>query len=112
MRAGQRGFALAATPDGRTIAVADDTAAGVVVRDRQAWWAGDPGERGADPPRRDEAVQDVAIDADGTRLAVVYAEGDADAWTLVVGRLRDGRWETVVSTMLESQAPPTIDWLE
>ena len=106
-----RGFALAATPDGRTIAVADDDAAGVVVQDRRTWWAGDPGESGGDPPRRDEAVQDVAIDADGTRLAVVYAE-DADAWTLVVDRLRDGRWETVVSTTLESEAPPTIDWLE
>jgi len=106
-----RGFALAATPDGRTIAVADDDAAGVVVQDRRTWWAGDPGESGGDPPRRDEAVQDVAIDADGTRLAVVYAE-DADAWTLVVDRLRDGRWETVMSTTLESEAPPTIDWLE
>jgi len=107
-----RGFALAATPDGRTIAVADDAAAGVVVRDRQTWWRGDPVEPGGDPPRRDEAVQDVAIDADGTRLAVVYAEADPDAWTLVVDRLRDGSWETVVSTTLESEPPPTIDWLE
>ena len=92
--------------------MADDAAAGVVVRDLQSWWAGEPGEPDGDPPRRDEAVQDVAIDADGTRLAVVYAEGDADAWTLVVDRLRDGRWETIVSTILESDAPPTIDWLE
>lgn len=107
-----RGFAVAATQDGRSIAVADDAAAGVVIRDRHRWWAGDPGATGSDPPGREEAVQDVAIDADGTRLAVVYAEGDADAWTLVVDRLRDGRWETVVSTTLEGDAPPTIDWLE
>jgi hypothetical protein len=43
---------------------------------------------------------------------VVYADGDSDAWTLVVDRLRDGRWETVVSTTLDSAVPPTIDWLE
>ena len=107
-----RGFALAATPDGRTIAVADDAAGGVVIRGRRTWWKGDHGEPGGDPPRRDKAVQDVAIDADGTRLAVVYADGDTDAWTLIVDRLRDGRRETVVSTMLESEPPPTIDWLE
>jgi len=106
------GFALAATADGRTIALADDDAAGVVVRDRRSWWGGAPDEPRADPPAVDKAVQDVAIDADGTRLAVVYAEGDSDAWTLVVDRLRDGRWETVVSTTLDSAVPPTIDWLE
>ena len=104
-----RGFALAATADGRTIAVADDA---VVIRDRRSWWAGDPVEPGGDPPGRDEAVQDVAIDADGTRLGVVYANGDSDVWTLVVDRLRDGRWETLVSATLESDSPPTIDWLE
>ena len=54
----------------------------------------------------------MAIDADGTRLAVVYAAGDTDAWKLVVERLRDGRWETVVMTSLASEAPPMIDWLE
>jgi hypothetical protein len=106
------GFALAATADGRTIALADDDAAGVVVRDRRSWWGGGPDEPRADPPAVDKAVQDVAIDADGTRLAVVYTEGDSDAWTLVVDRLRDGRWETVVSTTLDSAVPPTIDWLE
>jgi hypothetical protein len=111
-RSQSRGFALAATPDGRTIAVADDEAAGVVVRDRRSWWAGDPGEPHMDPPAIDKSVQDVAIDADATRLAVVYADGDSDAWTLVVDRLRDGRWETVVSTTLDSAVPPTIDWLE
>jgi hypothetical protein len=107
-----RGFALTATADGGTIALADDDAAGVVVRDRRSWWAGDSGESEVDPPAVDKAVQDVAIDADGTRLAVVYAEGDSDAWTLVVDRLRDGRWETVVSTQLDSAIPPSIDWLE
>ena len=107
-----RGFALGATAVGKTIALADDDAAGVVVRDRRSWWAGDPGESEVDPPAVDKAVQDVAIDADGTRLAVIYAEGDSDAWTLVVDRLRDGRWETVVSTQLDSAIPPTIDWLE
>jgi hypothetical protein len=107
-----RGFALAATADGQTIALADDDVAGVVVRDRRSWWAGDPGESEGEPPAVDKAVQDVAIDADGTRLALVYAEGDSDAWTLVVDRRRDGRWETVVSTQLYGAIPPTVDWLE
>jgi hypothetical protein len=63
--------------DGRTIAVADEDAAGVVVRDLQSWWAGEPGEptgsagtRGGGSGRGDRRRR--------TRLAVVYAEGDAD----------------------------------
>jgi hypothetical protein len=107
-----RGFALAAAPDGLTIAVADDAASGVVVRDRRSWWAGDPGNHGVDPPPADDAVQDVAIDADGSRVAVVYATGDPSAWTLAVYRLAGGHRDTVVTTTLESSAPPTIDWLE
>jgi hypothetical protein len=109
---GSRGFALAATPDGRTLAVADDSAHGVVVADRAQWWLGERAGSLVEPPSPDLAVQDVAIDADGTRLAVVYARGDSSTWTLVVSRFADGRWERAASIDLESETPPTIDWLE
>jgi hypothetical protein len=107
------GFALAATPDGRTIAVADDAAGAVVVRDRAAWWS--DAEGGGDPgldPEVTDVVQDVAIDADGGRVAVVYAGADTPEWTLAVYRLGEGRWERITSTEVTSDAPPTIDWLE
>jgi hypothetical protein len=109
---GSRGFALAATPGGQTLAVADDSARGVVVEDRATWWSGETTGTPVEPPAADLAVQDVAIDADGTRLAVVYARGDSATWTLAVSRVVDGRWELAATIDLESEAPPTIDWLE
>jgi DNA-binding beta-propeller fold protein YncE len=109
---GSRGFALAATPDGQTLAVADDSAQRVVVVDRATWWSGETTGTPVESPAADLAVQDVAIDADGTRLAVVYARGDSSTWTLVVSRFADGRWERAASVDLEGETPPTIDWLE
>ena len=52
----------------------------------------------------------MAIDADG-RGSPWSTPKATRTLTLIVDRLRDGRWETVVSTTLESDAPPTIDWL-
>jgi hypothetical protein len=109
---GSRGFAVAATPDGRTLAVAGGSARGVVVADREKWWSGEAAGSPVEPPAADVAIQDVAIDADGTRLAVVYAHGDSANWTLEMSRLVDGTWQRGLSIELESEVPPTIDWLE
>jgi hypothetical protein len=83
-----------------------------VVVDRATWWSGGTTGTPVESPAADLAVQDVAIDADGTRLAVVYARGDSSTWTLVVSRFADGRWERAASVDLEGETPPTIDWLE
>jgi hypothetical protein len=107
-----RGFAIAATPDGRTIAVSDDALQSVVVVPRADWWSGASTGAAIPPPTGDVAVQDIAIDADGTRVAVVYAHGDTSTWTLVVDRLANGMWERSTSIELDSEDPPTIDWLE
>jgi hypothetical protein len=106
-----RGFALAASADGRRIAVADDATEGIGIAEPSAWWAGKAAEP-AVPQLVDRAVQDVAIDADGTRIAVVYAHGDSPSWTVGVHRLVGDRWQPVTSFEVESPTPPTIDWLE
>jgi hypothetical protein len=106
-----RGFALAASADGRRIAVADDSTESVGVTDPSTWWAGRPADA-AVPYVRELAVQDTAIDTDGTRIAVVYAHGDDPSWTIRVYRLSGDRWQPATSFDVESDAPPTIDWLE
>jgi DNA-binding beta-propeller fold protein YncE len=106
-----RGFALASTAAGDAIAVADDATGTIVVRDPGAWWAGTTGDRGIEPPAG-LAVQDVAIDGDGSRIAVVYAHPDEERWTISIYRLVDGGWQGASSIELHSEPPPTIDWLE
>ena len=107
------GFALATTPNGQTLAVGDEGARSVAVVPRDDWWSGgNTGVRLEPPPGPDVAVQDVAIDADGTRVGAVYAHGDTSTWTLVVSRLVSGAWERAASFDVVSDSPPTIDWLE
>lgn len=106
-----RGFALAASAEGRRIAVADDSTESVGVADPSAWWAGRPADA-AVPYVRELSVQDTAIDADGTRIAVVYAHGDDPSWTIRVYRLAGNQWQPATSFDVASDAPPTIDWLE
>ena len=60
-----RGFAIASTTDGSRIAVADDSTGSIVVRDPVAWWAGDAGDPGIEPPEG-LGVYDLAIDPGGT----------------------------------------------
>jgi hypothetical protein len=107
-----RGLAIAATPDGRTIAVADGSAQVVDVIARADWWLGESGGAAVAPPSPDLVVQDAAIDSDATRVAVVYGHGDTPTWTIVVTTLVNGAWGRTVSVDLESEDPPTIDWLE
>jgi hypothetical protein len=107
-----RGLALSATPDGTTVAVSDDAAQSVEVTSRADWWSGKESGTTIEPPAADLAVHDIAIDQDATRVAVAYAHGDSPTWTLVVSRLVDGTWQRAASVDLESDVPPTIDWLE
>jgi hypothetical protein len=107
-----RGLAIAATPDGHTIAVADGSAQVVDVIARTDWWSGGSGGAAVEPPSPDLVVQDAAIDSDATRVGVVYGHGDTPRWTIVVTRLANGAWGRAVSVDVESEDPPTIDWLE
>lgn len=111
VESGSRGFALSLAGDGRRIAVADEATGSIVVRDIDDWWAGVPGPPGISPPV-DLAVQDIAIDGDESRLAVLYAHGNSPLWTLTIYSLRDGRWGPVRSIEIAGDVPPTIDWLE
>jgi hypothetical protein len=106
-----RGFGLSATVDGTRIAVADDTTGSIVVTDPGAWWNGDPVSPGVRPPDG-LGVVDLAIDADGTRLAAAFGSGDSPDYAIQIYHLDGGTWHLVRTLSLTSETPPTIDWLE
>ncbi|MFL5725561.1 MAG: hypothetical protein ACJ77F_04425 [Chloroflexota bacterium] len=112
LRAESVGFALAATPDGATIAVADPETGSVVVASRASWWAGDPDGSSIEAPAPDRIVHDIAVDAVGSRVAVAYGQADESRWTIVVYGARSDVWHRATSRDVESDVPVTIDWLD
>jgi hypothetical protein len=106
-----QGIAPSATRDGSRIAVAD-TPSGLVVTDSATWLAGGPAAEPGIPGPADSTIQDVALDAEGTRLAVVYVT-NADASTSVeILRLTGTAWKSVSSIPVAADAPVSIDWLD
>jgi hypothetical protein len=106
-----RGIAPSATRDGSQIAVAD-TSSGLVVTDRATWLAGGPADVPGIPGPADSTIQDVALDADGTRLAVVYVANADGSASVAILRLTGTTWENVSSIPVAGDAPVSIDWLE
>jgi hypothetical protein len=106
-----QGIAPSATRDGSQIAVAD-TPSGLVVTDPATWLAGGPvavpGIHGPD----DSTIQDVALDADGTRLAIVYVANADSSASIEILRLTGTSWESVASIPVAGDAPVSIDWLD
>ncbi len=107
-----RGFSPSVTGDGSRLAVADPGSGHILVGDTEDWLAGDldvdPGITGP----AGSSVQDVAIDADGNRLAVAYAADSGASSSIVMYRVAGTGWESVSTIPVRADAPVSIDWLE
>jgi hypothetical protein len=107
-----RGFSPSATRDGSRIAFADPASGRVTIGDRAAWLADDPiDDQGITAPA-DSSVQDVAIDADGTRLAVAYAANSGESSTIVIFRQIGTSWEKTSSIPVQGDTAVSLDWLD
>jgi hypothetical protein len=107
-----QGFSPSVTGDGSRMAIADPATGRITIGDPASWIAGVPNEDSGINAPIESSVQDVAIDADGSRLAVVYA-ANSDAFATVVILRRTGTgWERVSSIPVRGDAPVSIDWLD
>lgn len=107
-----RGFAPSATRDGARIAVLDATTDVVAVMDPTDWLAGVAGDDPGIAPPKESSVQDVAISADGTRLAIVYGASSGAASSVVMLRLSGAAWESETSIQVPGDGAVSIDWLD
>lgn len=106
------GFAPAPAADGSRVAYADPASGRVTISDVANWRAGDPADDPGIAALPESSPQDVAIDADGTRLAVAYAANSGASSTVVIFRLTDKRWEKASSIPVDGDAAVSIDWLD
>jgi hypothetical protein len=107
-----QGFALSATRDGSRIALAEATSGLITITDRKDWLAGVPGDALGITSPTESTIQDVAINADGSRLAIAYAANSGATWSVVILRLNRRVWETVSSISIPGDAAVSIDWLD
>jgi hypothetical protein len=105
-----RGIEPSATRDGSRLAVASSPS-GLVITDPATWLGGGPVDGPSIEPPADSAAEGVALDADGTRLAVVYRAASGAA-SVVMLRLVGSAWESVSTTPIDGDAAISIDWLE
>jgi hypothetical protein len=104
------GFEASATGDGSLVAVA--TEAGVVVRKTSDWLSA-AADGAVELPGPDGAtVLDLAIDAAGTRLAVVYADPSGTSASIVMLRRNGATWDKATSILIPGDGPVVIDWLD
>lgn len=106
-----QGIAPSATRDGGRIAVAESPS-GLVITDPGTWLAGGPDNAPGISPPADSTVEDVALDADGTRLAVVYAATSGVSSSVVILRLEGAVWQSLSSIPFPGDAAVSIDWLD
>jgi hypothetical protein len=96
--------------DGTRIAVVGPS--GVAISDVTGWLAGVPAEAVELASPADSTVLDVALDADGTRLAVVYAANSGASTSVVTFRLVESVWQSASTIALPGDAAVSIDWLD
>jgi hypothetical protein len=106
-----QGIAPSATRDGSRIAVAE-TPSGLVTTDPATWLAGGPGDAPGITAPAESTVQDVALDADGTRLAVVYTANSGASSSVVILRLEETVWTSVATIPIPGDEPVSVDWLD
>lgn len=104
------GFAPSATADGSRVAIAG-SAEGVVITDTATWLKGGDAAALAIRPPDESSLQDLALDADGTRLALVYSANSGTTSTVVILRLTGTAWEDVASIPIPGDAAVSVDWL-
>lgn len=104
------GFEASATGDGSLVAVATDT--GAVVR-KTSDWLKDAHDDGVPVPGLEGAtILDLAIDAAGARLAVVYADPSGASASVVILRRNGPTWDEVTSIQVPGDGPVVVDWLD
>ncbi len=106
--AGGRLFATSA--DGRTIALVGEDGDTIVIRTTDGWRSGDGSSIGSiDAPPDAVAHTALALDADGTRLAVAWLD-DGGAVRIAVHDRADG-WRRVASLDAGDAAGAVVAWL-
>jgi hypothetical protein len=96
--------------DGSRLAVIGPS--GVATTDAAGWLAGAPADAVALSSPADSTVLDVALDADGTRLAVVYAANSGTSTSIVIFRLVESVWQSASTIALPGDAAVSVDWLD
>jgi hypothetical protein len=107
-----QGFTPSATRDGSRIAVADAASGVVTIVDPTDWLAGVPGNSPGITSPAESSVQDVAIDANGSRLAVAYAADSGTSFSVTMFRLDGTAWRSVASIPIPGDAAVSVDWLD
>ena len=105
-----QGFGPSPTRDASHVAMVGT--AGIVIAEAAGWLAGDPIAAPALAPPVDSSVLDVALDADGTRLAVVYAASSGAAASVVILRRSGAAWESATTVPVPGDVVVSIDWLD
>jgi hypothetical protein len=108
--AGASGFEASTTADGTLVAVATD--AGAVVRKTADWLAAAPDDGVPVSGPEGATILDLAIDAAGDRLAVVYADPSGTSASVVILRRNGPTWDRVTSVQVPGDGPVVVDWLD
>jgi hypothetical protein len=104
------GIEPSVTRDGARIAVAGSS--GVVVTEPSTWLAGRSPDALAFAPPADSTVLDVALDADGTRLAIAYTVNSAASSSVIILRLVDTVWAATPAIPIPGNTSISIGWLD
>ena len=104
------GFEASVTGDGSLVAVATD--AGVVVRKTSDWLSDAPDFGVPVPGPEGATILDLAIDAAGARLAVVYADPSGASASVMILRRNGPTWDEVTSIQVPGDGPVVVDWLD
>ena len=101
---------LASSADGRTVAVAGDEGDPVVIRSTAAWLGDDESSIGSiDPPDGVVTASALALDATGSRLAIVWLGKDGTPRVAV--HERDAGWRRVAEPDVRDAQGAVVAWL-
>ena len=103
------GFALAATGDGELIAFDEARSGDVLVGDRAEWLAGEFDQMARIASAPGTGADQVAISADGSRLAIVRRT-DARAAIEILARIH-GPWHSIRTVAIDGDHALSIAWL-
>lgn len=106
---GLAGYSIAATADGRTVAFDDAATGETLVGAASEWLAAKLEGMARIPGDGRPAIAGLALNAAGTRLAVLRS-GDTDS-TIELFHLRDLRWDAVQVVTMPGNQAITMAWL-
>jgi hypothetical protein len=106
------GIAPSVTGDGRRVAVAAGGAALIRVGDPADWLAGRELAEANLGSLPETGIDDIAIDADGARLAVVMTDPSGESSSVRIFRLVEAAWVMATTIEVPGEAAVSIDWLD